>query len=29
MKDAKAVPVLMLPDEDEDLSEQSDAAGLA
>ena len=29
MKDAKAVPVLMLPDEDEDLSEQTDAAGLA
>ncbi len=29
MKDAKAVPVLMLPDEEEDLSEQSDAAGLA
>ena len=29
MKDAKAVPVLMLPDEDEDLTEQTDAAGLA
>lgn len=29
MKDAKAVPVLMLPDEDEDLTEPSDAAGLA
>ena len=29
MKDAAAVPVLMLPDEDEDLTEQADAAGLA
>ncbi|WP_156254598.1 RNA degradosome polyphosphate kinase [Sandarakinorhabdus oryzae] len=29
MKDAKAVPVLVLPDEDEDLNEQTDAAGLA
>ena len=29
MKDAAAVPVLMLPDEDDDLTEQADAAGLA
>jgi polyphosphate kinase len=29
MKDAAAVPVLVLPDEDEDLSEATDAAGLA
>lgn len=29
MKDAAAVPVLVLPDEDEDLNEKTDAAGLA
>jgi polyphosphate kinase len=29
MKDVEAVPVLMLPDEEEDLDADSDAAGLA
>jgi polyphosphate kinase len=29
MKDAAAVPVLLLPDEDDDLNEASDAAGIA